>query len=168
MGQSEVNLEDKESFLGAVASNAGDDFHVLWATREMLRLLDAKDDVIAVKVEGPPRDDVHAQLGEHGQAADIVLIRNTSEELSYRYLQLKHSASHPQDNWTWSRLLTRRAKTKPRSSVLGKLAGLLKAVKFKGDFSIVTNQPLSASVVADIARLIKSGTKPAPRRYGSI
>jgi hypothetical protein len=162
MGQSGVNLEDKESFLGAVASNAGDDFHVLWATREMLRLLDAKDDVIAVKVEGPPRDDVHAQLGEHGQAADIVLIRNTSEELSYRYLQLKHSASHPQDNWTWSRLLSRRAKTKPRSSVLGKLAGLLKAVKFNGDFSIVTNQPLSASVVADIARLIKSGTKPAP------
>ncbi len=128
----------------------------------MLRLLDAKGEVTAVKVEGPPRDDVHAELGEHGQAADIVLTRETSEGATYRYLQLKHSASNPQENWSWSRLLTRRAKTKPLSSVLGKLAGLLKAVEFKGDFAIVTNQPLSVAVAADIARLIRNGSKPAP------
>ncbi|MEO8488601.1 hypothetical protein [Pseudomonas sp.] len=154
-------MEDNGDFLGAVASNAGDDFHVLWATREMLRLLDAKGDVTAVKVEGLPLDDVHAEVGEHGQAADIVLTRQMPEGTTYRYLQLKHSASNPKENWTWSRLLTRRAKTKPLSSVLGKLAGLLKAVKFKGDFAIVTNQPLSASVAMDIARLIKNGSKPA-------
>ncbi|MGG2400139.1 hypothetical protein ACJRW5_24675 [Pseudomonas sp. SH1-B] len=155
-------MEDSGDFLGAVASNAGDDFHVLWATREMLRLLDAKSDVTAVKVEGPPLDSVHAELGEHGQAADIVLTRHTPEGPTYRYLQLKHSASNPQENWTWSRLLARRAKTKPLSSVLGKLAGLLKAVEFKGDFAIVTNQPLSTAVAKDIARLIKNGSKPAP------
>ena len=154
-------MEDKESFLGAVASNAGDDFHTLWATREMLRLLDAKEDVAGIKVEGLPRDEIHAQLGEHGQAADIVLIRQTPKGLSHSYLQLKHSASHPEENWTWSRLLTRRAKTKPLSSVLGKLAGLLKAVKFEGNFSIVTNQPISASVAMDIERLIRSDIKPA-------
>ena len=45
--------------------------------------------------------------------------------------------------------------------MLGKLAGLLKSVKFKGDFSIITNQPLSTTVVKDIARLIRSGSKPA-------
>jgi len=161
VGQSEVNLEDNEDFLGAVASNAGDDFHVLWATREMLRLLNANGDVTAVKVEGPPRDEVHAEIGEHGQAADITLTRDTLDGPAYRYLQLKHSASNPQETWSWSRLLTRRAKTKPLSSVLGKLAGLLKAVGFKGDFAIVTNQPLSATVAADIARLIKNGNKPA-------
>lgn len=131
----------------------------------MLRLLDIKGDVKAVKVEGPPRDEIHLELGEHGQAADITLVRDTGGAPTYRYLQLKHSASNPTNNWSWSRLLTRRAKTKPLSSVLGKLAGLLKAVQFKGDFSIVTNQPLSATVAADIARLIgndnKSGTKDA-------
>lgn len=155
-------MEDNGSFLGAVASNAGDDFHVLWATREMLRLLDAKGDVTAVKVEGLPLDDLHAELGEHGQAADIVLTRHTPDGPTYRYLQLKHSASNPQENWTWSRLLTRRAKTKPLSSVLGKLAGLLKAVEFKGDFVIVTNQPLADAVAKDIARLIRNGSKPVP------
>lgn len=162
MGQQGVDLEDDDDFLGAVASNAGDDFHILWATREMLRLLDANGDVTAVKVEGPPRDEIHAELGEHGQAADITLTRDTADGPVYRYLQLKHSASNPQDNWNWSRLLTRRAKTKPLSSVLGKLAGLLKAVRFKGDFAIITNQPLSATVAKDVARLIAKGSEPAP------
>jgi hypothetical protein len=151
-------LKDDENFLGAVASNAGDDFHILWATREMLRLLDANGEVTAVKVEGLPRDEIHAELGENAQAADITLVRDTTDGPAYRYLQLKHSASNPQDTWTWSRLLTRRAKTKPLSSVLGKLAALMKAVEFKGDFAIVSNQPLSASVAEDVARLISNGS----------
>lgn len=156
------NLEDDGGFLGAVASNAGDDFHILWATREMLRLLDANGDVTAVKVEGPPRDEVHSELGENGQAVDISLTRDTENGPAYRYLQLKHSASSSQESWNWSRLLTRRAKTKPLSSVLGKLAGLMKAVEFKGDFAIVSNQPTSANVAKDIARLIANGTTPDP------
>lgn len=140
-------------FLGAIASNAGDEFHVLWAAREMLRLLEIDEDVIAVKVEGPPQDEVHAQIGEHGQAADVTLVRETTNFPSYRYLQLKHSASNPEATWTWSRLLANRAPTKPHSSVLGKLAGLMKAVAFKGDFAIVTNQPLSKTVAEDVSCL---------------
>ncbi len=150
-------MKNDENFLGAVASNAGDDFHILWATREMLRLLDANGEVTAVKVEGPPRDAIHAELGENAQAADITLVHDTADGVAYRYLQLKHSASTPQDSWTWSRLLARRAKTKPLSSVLGKLAGLMKAVGFKGDFAIVSNQPLAAKVAEDVARLILNG-----------
>lgn len=149
----EMGLEEN-GFLGALASNAGDEFHVLWAAREMLRLLDVDTDVTSVKVEGVPPDDVHAQLGEHGQAADITLTLKTDEDTAYRYLQLKHSASNPQSGWSWSRLLARRSAKKRTSSVLGKLAGLMKAVGFKGDFSIVTNQPLAESVAADVARLI--------------
>lgn len=124
----------------------------------MLRLLDANGEATAVKVEGLPRDEIHAELGENARAADVTLVCDTADGLVYRYLQLKHSASNPQDSWTWSRLLTRRAKTKPLSSVLGKLAGLMKAVGFKGDFSIVSNQPLAARVAEDIARLISDGS----------
>lgn len=145
---------EEDGFLGALASNAGDEFHVLWAAREMLRLLDVDTEVTSVKVEGLPPDDVHAQLGEHGQAADITLTLRTDQGTAYRYLQLKHSASNPQSGWSWSRLLARRSVKKRTSSVLGKLASLMKAVEFQGDFSIVTNQPLSESVAADIARLI--------------
>lgn len=147
-------MANDSDFLGALASNAGDDFHVLWATREMLRLLDPAGDVTAVKVEGPPPDDVHTDLGEHGQAVDIALVRSLSGTTRYRYLQLKYSAANPEKHWTWSRLLTPRAKTKPLSSVLGKLAGLMKSVQFEGDFAILTNQPLSEDVASDVARLI--------------
>lgn len=157
----EANLKNELDFLGAVASNAGDDFHILWATREMLRLLDDDGDITAVKVEGPPQDETHATLGEHGQAADVTLIRGSGGEAVYRYLQLKHSASNPSESWSWSRLLRRRAKTKPLSSVLGKLAGLMKAVQFRGDFAIVTNQPLSATVAKDVTRLITNEAKPS-------
>lgn len=155
-------LENSSDFLGAVASNAGDDFHILWAARQMLKLLDMDDDVSGVKVEGPPRDEMHSDIGEHGQAVDVTLLRNSADGTSYTYLQLKHSASDPKNSWNWSRLLTPRAKTKPLSSVLGKLAQLLKAVGFKGNYSIVTNQPLSHVVAEDIRRLIKNGRKPVP------
>ncbi|ARU26067.1 hypothetical protein [Cellvibrio sp. PSBB006] len=153
---------DTQGFLGAIASNAGDDFHTLWAAREILRLLDANGDVTAIKVEGLPLDEIHAHVGEHGQAVDIHLARNTKNGATNTYLQLKYSASTPKEGWSWSRLLTRRAKTKPLSSVLGKLAGLMKAVGFKGDFAIVTNQPLSTTVADDVARLISNGSKPIP------
>lgn len=153
-------MSNDDDFLGALASNAGDDFHVLWATREMLRLLDPDSDVEAVKVEGLPRDAIHDEVGEHGQAADVVLTRAADGGLVYQYLQLKHSASNPQDSWTWSRLLTRRAPTKPQSSVLGKLAGLMKSVKLRGDFAIVSNQPLASVVAADVERLIRNGVVP--------
>lgn len=151
----------EEGFLGAVASNAGDDFHTLWAAREILRLLDLQGDVSAVKVEGLPRDEIHASLGLHGQAVDILLLRNTTPGPFHSYLQLKYSASNPADSWTWARLLAPRAKTRPQSSVLGKLAGLMKAVGFKGDFAIVSNQPLEAKVATDVDRLVASGVVPA-------
>jgi hypothetical protein len=148
-------------YLGAVASNAGDDFHVLWATREVLRLLDPTSDVAAVKVEGLPSDLIHAELGEHGQAVDVALTRTVAGKERYRYLQLKHSTTNPATAWTWARLLAPRARTKPQSSVLGKLAALMKAVSFQGDFSILTNQPLADGVAEDVARLIGARAKRA-------
>lgn len=39
-------------FRGARGSNAGDDFHELWALRKALALLDPDTDLVAVAVEG--------------------------------------------------------------------------------------------------------------------
>jgi hypothetical protein len=140
--------------LGAVASGAGDDFHHRWVAREVLRLLDPDSRVTAIKVEGLPKDEVHQGLGEHGQAVDVTLTFEEDGEKAYRYLQLKYSPSHPAAPWSWSRLLQPRAKAKPQSSVLGKLAGLMASIDFAGDFSIVTNQPLADEVARDIAALL--------------
>ena|GEM_PF-2328100 len=147
-------MANKNDYLGAVASNAGDHFHVMWATREILRLLDAGNDVAAVKIEGVPASELHDELGDHAQAVDVTLTKRAADGPRYRYLQLKYSASNPEAKWTWSRLLQRRTKTKPNSSVLGKLAGVVKATNFQGDFAIVTNQPLAVDVASDVALLI--------------
>ena len=143
-----------ESFLGAVASSTGDDFHERWAARALLRLLDPAGHVVAIKVEGLPTDDFHHGLGEHCQAVDVALTLEEEGKRSYQYLQLKYSPSRPAEPWDWSRLYTSGSKTDPTKSVLGKLAGLMEAIFFEGRFSIVTNQPLADKVASDVARLI--------------
>jgi hypothetical protein len=42
----------RRSFPGARESNAGDDFHVLWAARRALRLLDLRSGLQRVVMEG--------------------------------------------------------------------------------------------------------------------
>jgi hypothetical protein len=143
-----------ESFLGAVASSTGDDFHERWAARALLRLLDPASHVVAIKVEGLPADDFHHGLGEHSQAVDVALTLEKEGKHSYQYLQLKYSPSRPAEPWDWSRLYKSSSKTDSMKSVLGKLAGLMEAIFFEGRFSIVTNQPLADKVAADVARLI--------------
>lgn len=43
----------KRNNAGAIASNAGDDFHLLWACRKILQTLDSDTNLTAVSVEGP-------------------------------------------------------------------------------------------------------------------
>ncbi|WP_372069558.1 hypothetical protein P7L75_00665 (plasmid) [Tistrella mobilis] len=144
----------KDSLLGASASGAGDDFHHRWVAREVLQLLDPDSRVAGITVEGLPGDAVHQGLGEHGQAVDVTL-RLTDG--SFRYLQLKYSASHPEQAWSWTRLLTLKNTRKPESSVLGKLAGLTTAGDLQGCFSIVTNQPLAGEVAREVEELRGGG-----------
>jgi hypothetical protein len=152
-------VANDDSFLGAVASGAGDDFHEQWVARELLRLLDPDSDVVSIKVEGLPIGEAHAQLGKHAQAVDVTLTKQRDGDRTYQYLQLKYSPSNPGSTWTWSRLTTPTTKSKPLSGVLGKLAQLMLGVDFAGEFAIVTNQPLDPSVANDIASIL-GGAKP--------
>lgn len=150
LGDGAVN----DSLLGASASGAGDDFHHRWVAREVLQLLDPDSRVAGITVEGLPGDAVHQGLEEHGQAVDVTL-RLTDG--SFRYLQLKYSASHPEQAWSWARLLRPKNPHKPESSVLGKLAGLVTAGDLQGCFSIVTNQPLAEEVACEVEALRGEG-----------
>ena len=42
---------------GALPSNAGDDFHLLWAAQKILEMLKPNSDITAVTVEGPAWQD---------------------------------------------------------------------------------------------------------------
>lgn len=155
-------MAQEDSSLGAVASNAGDDFHEQWVARELLRLLDPDGETVEILVENVPGDAAHADLGEHAQAVDVTLTLEKEGVRSFRYLQLKYSPSHPGKAWSWARLTTPKTRSKKYSSVLGKLAGLMKGVSFAGDFAIVTNQPLDPGVAKDVAALLALGDRLPP------
>ena len=84
-----------ETFLGAIASTAGDNFHERWVAREALRLLDPHSDVVSIDAERAPEDEVHAELGHEAQAIDVAFSLDTDGRRHYRYLQLKYSPSPP-------------------------------------------------------------------------
>ena len=44
---------EKKNNAGAVASNAGDDFHLIWACKKILKILEPNSQLTAVSVEGP-------------------------------------------------------------------------------------------------------------------
>jgi hypothetical protein len=143
------------SMLGAVASSAGDDFHQLWGMRKVLALLKPNTDVVEVKLEGFPLDEIHQELGDHGQIVDVTTkVACESSEARFHYEQLKYSPTHPDAAWTWSRLLADKSKARKKSSIFARLASLLIAAGDGSTFSIVTNQPIDECIKDDVKRLI--------------
>lgn len=142
------------SLLGASASTAGDDFHELWALQKVLQLLDPNSDLLSVVVEGVPDNERHAQIGEHGQAADVTEVRSRIDGEHVTYEQLKYSTAHGDTAWTWGRFFQRRSPNRPKTSVIGKLAGLFTTTSGSRTIRLVTNQPLSPSVATDFVNFV--------------
>ncbi|MEW9860446.1 hypothetical protein [Pseudomonas putida] len=93
---------------GAVESNAGDDYHVLWACRKALRLLDVHDDLVMVRVEGVSLSDETA-VADPDTFLGVDLTEYYGSESfesasSVVVAQLKYSQRHPDRPWTAARL----------------------------------------------------------------
>ncbi|MGE4298872.1 MAG: hypothetical protein AB7E47_12645 [Desulfovibrionaceae bacterium] len=154
------------SLPGAAESNAGDDFHVLWACRKCLALLDRRSELSAVFVE-----DVSA-FDMKNTKADAYLMADVSEYYGLKdgrapewcglahatrvvVSQLKYSTRHPERSWTIARLTTISGKEKQRS-VLSRFVDTLKAylgknarneVLAKLQLCLVSNQPLDSALL---------------------
>lgn len=93
---------------GAVESNAGDDYHILWACRSALRLLELGCDLTLVRVEGVSRaDEVAAKNPDAFLGVDLTEYYggdSLSEASRVVFSQLKYSQRHPDRPWTASRL----------------------------------------------------------------
>lgn len=143
------------SMLGAVASSAGDDFHQLWGMRKVLALLKPNANVVEVKLEGLPIDEIHQELGTDGQIVDVTTeVVTDSCERRFHYEQLKYSPSHPETAWTWARLLADKSKRKKGTSIFVRLTKLLLETANGSTFSIVTNQPADERIKDDVKRLL--------------
>lgn len=141
-------------------SNAGHDFHVLWATRRIITLLKPATTLRAVKMEGVAAEDT-ANLpvdAEHFLAADLTEYHGGEHFATADrtiIAQLKYSTRHPYDPWTGSRLRARKGKNKA-NSVIERLAAsyqnLLDAghsrddIQQKASIGLISNQPLHADL----------------------
>ena len=156
------------NLLGARASNAGDMFHKVWATRKALELLDPGSRLVCLTVEGMPA----AISGENNRSwdgVDCALFYGESEEDPFdriEIVQLKYSPTAPEKNWTLGRL-TRNTKQRGNNSVARRLAdafnGIIKEygltyedVRKTVTMSFVTNQSISRSL-ADLVKRIRGG-----------
>jgi hypothetical protein len=162
-------LEPTPDYRGARGSNAGDQFHELWALERVLGLLDQATGLTAVTVEGvpaavgiPTKDD-----SEWDGVDCLLLFGATTIEKAGRVdiVQLKYSGSSPNRAWSISRLAHNTGKV-VNNSVLRKLADSFTTTKGQAQpasdirVRLVSNQPADPEVVS-LAEMARQGTLPA-------
>ncbi len=144
--------------LGARASNAGDDFHVLWALHHALRVLDLESGLTAVTVEGVQAPSSNTLEAGAWDGVDVALYFGGVDLASAQRVeiaQLKYSTADPTLTWTVARLCKSSA-TNVNNSVIGRLAKAWKAAVQAGvsrsalSVKLVSNQPIAREVQASI------------------
>ena len=158
---------------GAPESNAGDEFHVLWAARRAVRLLDAGMATRRVVVEGVgPRDDPDGDDAFLG--ADLAEFEggDAFDDADRTVLsQLKYSTRHPRREWTAARLAAGGHGPKQKRPVVYRLAQQLRklrddhgpeAVRERLSLRLVSNQPTSQRLLDLLAtaRALLTGVSP--------
>lgn len=149
-------------FRGARGSNTGDDYHELWAARHALRLLDDRDPLQALTVEGIAPIDEASATDATWDGVDCGLYeggRNAREASRVVLEQLKYSAANPRSPWTVARLVQGK---KREDSVLHRLARAwsgIRALRPGGPIEVllVTNQPVASTAETAIAAIAKGG-----------
>jgi hypothetical protein len=159
----------KADYRGARGGLAGTDFHALWALSQALRLLNPRDTVVSVSVEG-----IGSASGNEGDASDYdgvdcTLLHGDSTfatASTIELVQLKYSGSKPRQSWTLTRLKTSDKKN-GNNSVLRRLADAYKRVSVEASvrptIRLVSNQPVSDAVLKGVEAL--ASAKPAGKAF---
>lgn len=145
---------DHDDVAGARASNAGDDFHVLWALSHALRVLDATSNLSAVAVEGIP---MPARPGTW-EGVDVALFYGGDSLRSATRVeiqQLKYSTTSSRTSWSVARLVHSTRKGGGNNSVVARLAtAYAEVLKVAPQLSpehvkvkLVSNQPIHKRVL---------------------
>lgn len=147
---------DGIDFSGARSSNAGDEFHELWAARECLRLLEGSSQLEAIKLEGTRSSGKDFDW----YSADCTMYfggSTNSEADRVEVKQLKYSAAHPNKKWTVARI-SYGEKGEPSKSLIAQLAKTFSKLKEERPhkdpnsirLSLVTNQPICDKLLTAI------------------
>lgn len=116
---------ETKNHAGAIASNAGDDFHLIWACKKLLEILKPNSDLMAITVEGPTwADSVFISEEEALYSIDLAEYYggvSFEEANCVVFSQLKYSTYQTHKPWTAAALCTKTSKTKD-NSILRRLA----------------------------------------------
>lgn len=143
----------KPEYLGARASNTGDDFHEWWALRLALQLLEPDTSLVAVTVEGVNLDDENSPELTEWDSVDCGLFYggHTIKQAEKVVIeQLKYSASTPEKNWTVSELTSSKSKSSNNSIIKGLADSFTAILKARPDMigageltiRLVSNRPI--------------------------
>jgi hypothetical protein len=170
MASSKQNSPQKRVVIpGARESNAGDEFHVLWASHRALKLIEPNTDFKLLVMEEISPGDVLDFEGKEDYflGADLTEYyggRDFSEATKIIIAQLKYSTRHPDTAWTAARLCAIKNDTSPKStrknakwknSVIGRLTNLylgfatkypLVEIVSKLKIELVSNQPVASNL----------------------
>lgn len=148
-------MTSKIDYLGARASNAGDQFHELWALEKILKLLDKTNGLTAVGVEGVKSENIstyeNSSLWEGVDVVEYFGGDSLQTANHIEFSQLKYSSANPEISWTVARLVSNSAKT-GNNSVIRRMATSFKDAKREMTagatlkIKLVSNQPLSVEL----------------------
>jgi hypothetical protein len=150
----------RSSTLGARESNAGDEFHVLWAARRAVQLLNPRSGLCQVEMENvsPVDADGVDEAGDLFLGVDLTEYYDGKDFFTAAKVitsQLKYSTRHPTKAWTASRLCA--VSEKGQASVIQRLADIYKGFVLKNprdevirklSIRLVSNQPAAADLPA--------------------
>ena len=148
-------------FKGARGSNTGDDFHELWATRQVIRLLSNEDGLEAIAVEGLSARDEAGVPPDTWDGVDCTQYfggRDAAEADHVQIEQLKYSAANPNKSWTIARLVAGRR----GQSAIARLAKAWKGLTTLGPGTsparavLISNQPVDQDVLPAVNRAAAS------------
>jgi|GEM_PF-1262520 len=156
-------MEDIKTNAGALPSNAGDDFHLLWAAQKILEMLKPNAAVTSVTVEGPAwQDSVVADIDDSKlYAIDLAEYyggTNFQSASKIIFSQLKYSTYMGDAVWTVASLCHSDNKKKD-NSIIRRLADVYKEYTEKNTNSedkltikFVSNRSISDSLKQSIAK----------------
>lgn len=172
-------MDNVNTNAGALPSNAGDDFHLLWAAEKLLNLLYPNSDLTSVTVEGPAwQDSVVADL-EESKLYSIDLAEYYGGETVHTatrivFSQLKYSTYMGNTAWTASSLCQSDNKKKT-NSVIRRLADTYEEytnkfddIKDKLTLKLVSNRPISESFKQAINEAKKTLHAEKPKNTNSL
>jgi hypothetical protein len=168
-----VPTDNAADYGGARGSNAGDQFHELWALQQILGLLKPRSTLSAVTVEGIPFTERQTTIdAPTWDGVDCALLhgdRTLDKAARVELVQLKYSGSSPSTPWTIARLCAN-TRTTGNNSVLRRLSddfadarGCMKP-EAQLVVRLVSNQPAGSDILALLSGSSASAVPEEDRR----